>query len=127
MVLLSSCKKNISYPMNDEYFIPTEAEMLLFAKNLARAMTQGVIIFLHGELGAGKTTLVRGLLRGLGYQGNVKSPTYTMVEEYRLALGSVYHFDLYRIMDSEELEFIGIREYFRNSAVVLIEWPERGE
>ena len=83
------------------------------------------VVFLHGQLGAGKTTLVRGLLRGLGYSGTVKSPTYTLLEPYNVDGQEVYHFDLYRVNDPQELEFVGFDEIVDGPGLKLFEWPER--
>ncbi len=100
--------------------------MEALGQKLASLSPPGCKLFLQGELGAGKTTLVRGFLRGHGYEGIVKSPTYTLIEPYQLNDLEIYHFDLYRINDPEELESIGIRDYFSGSGICLLEWPEKG-
>jgi len=109
-----------------ERVVATEAETEQLGAELAPRLRAGLVLFLHGELGAGKTTLVRGMLRGLGYIGTVKSPTYTLVEPYQTGGLVIYHFDLYRLNDPEELEFLGVRDYLAGNGVCLVEWAERG-
>lgn len=106
--------------------VPDVEAMERLGARLAALLGAGTVVFLRGELGAGKTTLVRGVLRGLGYADAVKSPTYTLVEPYTLRGRTIYHFDLYRLNDPEELEFLGVRDYLEGSGICLIEWPERG-
>lgn len=103
-----------------------EQAMAAFGAALAASVTEGGVIFLRGDLGMGKTILSRGVLRGCGHTGSVKSPTYTLVEPYDTPSGPVFHFDLYRLSDPEELEYLGIRDYFTEQALCLIEWPDKG-
>lgn len=98
-----------------------------FGGVLFQALPQKCLLFLYGDLGAGKTTLVRGLLRAAGHVGTVKSPTYSLVEEYRLTDRTVFHFDLYRLKDPEELEWIGMQDFLQQTALCCIEWPQMGE
>jgi len=111
--------------------LETEQSLLALASDIGHAVIDPTsdgagIIYLSGELGAGKTTFCRGLICSLGHGGAVKSPTFTLVEPYDLPTGKVYHFDLYRVSDPEELEYLGVEDYFGEDSLCLVEWPEKG-
>lgn len=109
-----------------ELTVPTAVEMEALGARMAPRMPTLRLVYIRGPLGAGKTTWVRGVLRGLDYNESVKSPTFTLVEPYAFAGFTLYHFDLYRVNDSDELEFLGLRDYLQETNLCLIEWPERG-
>jgi len=106
--------------------LKNETETTEIGSKLASYLKGGEVIYLKGELGTGKTTLVRGVLNRLGHTGNVKSPTYTIVEPYLIDSHVIYHFDLYRLDDPEELESLGIRDYCDGQSICFFEWPEKG-
>lgn len=111
--------------MSCMFRLKNEDEMLSFGTKLSQIISAPCVIYLRGVLGAGKTTLVRGFLRGLQYEGVVKSPTYTFIEPYFLSGKTIYHLDLYRIRDARELDFLGVDE-LEQSGILFIEWPEQG-
>ena len=106
-------------------YLPDEAATLSMAASLAPALSAGLVIYLQGNLGAGKTTFTRGLLQGLSYKGKVKSPTYTLVESYPCPDFTLHHFDLYRFADPEEWEDAGFREYFGPDTLCMVEWADK--
>ena len=113
--------------VEQQYFLADEDATVAMGRSLANCLQAGMTVFLQGSLGAGKTTLCRGILQSYGHHGTVKSPTYTLVEPYEHLAIPVYHFDLYRLCSGEELEYIGIRDYFSAANLCLVEWAERAE
>lgn len=107
-------------------FLVDEFATVALGRVLAELRPPSATIYLHGDLGAGKTTFSRGFIQACGHPGVVKSPTYTLIEPYELASGKIYHLDLYRLADPEELEYLGMDELTKENVSSLIEWPERG-
>ncbi len=110
-----------------QFILNTTEETEAFGAKLFQILPEKCLVFLLGDLGAGKTTLVRGFMRAAGHIGAVKSPTYNIVEEYKIDKRLFFHFDLYRLVDPEELEWIGIADYLQETAACFIEWPEKGQ
>jgi len=112
--------------MQEHFFLPDSESTEKFGAELFTCLPEKALIFLHGDLGAGKTTLVRGLLRAAGVTGAIKSPTYALIEEYDIGDRKIFHFDLYRLAEADELEWIGIDDYLNQNALCFIEWAEKG-
>lgn len=113
--------------MHKQQFLSDESETIAFGKAISELLLPGMVVTLVGDLGAGKTTLTRGILRGLGITERVKSPTYTIVEPYETERFPVFHFDCYRLSSPESLWELGLENYFTDESVCLVEWPEKGE
>jgi tRNA threonylcarbamoyladenosine biosynthesis protein TsaE len=112
--------------MSEQFTAATEADMMALGEPLARRFSGGAVVYLSGDLGVGKTTLVRGILRALGFSGRVKSPSYGLVESYELDGLTVHHLDLYRLSHGEEITYLGLEDLFEGPTLLLVEWPEKG-
>lgn len=112
--------------MSERFELATEADTLAFGQLLAGKLSGGGVVYLSGDLGVGKTTLARAMLRALGFQGRVKSPSYGLIESYEVPGLTVHHLDLYRLSDGEEINYLGIEDLFQGPTLMLIEWPEKG-
>jgi len=114
--------------MSQQLFLADEGQQIALAKEVAQHLSSSFVMLLSGDLGVGKTTFARGFIQASGFDGVVKSPTYTLVEPYPISHNRLcYHFDLYRLAEPEELEFIGARDYFNDNDVCLVEWPEKAD
>ena len=114
--------------MEKQIFLADESQQIALAATVAKNLKTAFVMLLKGNLGVGKTTFARGFIQASGFDGVVKSPTYTLVEPYPISHNRLcYHFDLYRLAEPEELEFIGARDYFNDNDVCLVEWPEKAE
>lgn len=122
LILAASEAKSMSEHLIE---LAQEADTLALGASLARGASGGLVLYLSGDLGSGKTTLARGLIHALGHEGRAKSPTYALVEVYDLSSIHLYHFDFYRFKNKQEWEDAGFREYFAPDALCIVEWPER--
>ncbi len=113
--------------MIEIFVLPTEADMLDFGQRLAQKLCPGDVVYLSGDLGVGKTTLVRGILHGLGHRDRVKSPSYGLIESYELNDKQIHHLDLYRLAHGEEIEYLGIADLLDDNSLLFIEWAEKGK
>ncbi|PJD92540.1 MAG: tRNA (adenosine(37)-N6)-threonylcarbamoyltransferase complex ATPase subunit type 1 TsaE [Legionella sp.] len=119
-------KETISHHSRQiDLYLPTVHHSEVFAQHLAKCVTSPMVMTFSGDIGAGKTTIIRALLRAMGVRCSIKSPTFSLVETYEVPDAHFHHFDLYRIVDESELEFLGFRDYFQSDAICCIEWPER--
>ena len=119
-------KGNNVRPSEGQVEFPTESDLEKFACSFAQVLRAPLVIWLEGDLGTGKTAFARALIHALGYQGKVKSPTYTLLEEYRPGSLQVLHMDLYRISEPGELEFLGLADMLDDQTILLVEWPDKG-